>query len=108
VYRFASAVFVGGSLVPRGGHNIIEPALFAKPILVGRHTENFRGIVSDFKQADAIVQIDAPERLSNELAGLLSDRARAQAMGERARAILLANRGAAQCTVRALKEVMAS
>ena len=59
VYRFAAVVFVGGSLVPRGGHNIIEPALYAKPIIVGPHTENFRQIVSDFSRADALVQVSS-------------------------------------------------
>ena len=66
LYRFAAVVFVGGSLVPRGGHNIIEPALYAKPIIVGPHTENFRQIVSDFAQADAVMQISATdEAISN-------------------------------------------
>src|SRR6185295_8350290 len=54
LYRFAAVVFVGGSLVPRGGHNIIEPAAFAKPIIVGKHTGNFPQIVSDFAEAGAL------------------------------------------------------
>jgi 3-deoxy-D-manno-octulosonic-acid transferase len=105
VYRFAAAVFVGGSLVPRGGHNIIEPAAFARPIIVGHHTENFRHVISDFARGDALVQTDA-SGLSRELINLLSDRAAARAMGERARTILLRNQGATECTVRAIKEVV--
>jgi 3-deoxy-D-manno-octulosonic-acid transferase len=110
IYRFAAVVFVGGSLVPRGGHNIIEPAVFAKPILVGPHTENFRHIVSDFVRADAVVQIsaagnDLANRLARELIRLLSDREHARAIGERARDILLKNRGATECTVAMIKEV---
>jgi 3-deoxy-D-manno-octulosonic-acid transferase len=110
IYRFAAVVFVGGSLVPRGGHNIIEPAAFAKPIVVGPHTENFREIVSDFLRADAVVQItaagnDAPNCLALELIRLLSDLEHARAIGERARDILLKNQGATDCTVAAIKEV---
>ncbi|MEK6324166.1 MAG: 3-deoxy-D-manno-octulosonic acid transferase [Acidobacteriota bacterium] len=110
IYRFAAVVFVGGSLVPRGGHNIIEPAAFAKPIIIGPHTENFRQIVSDFERADAVVQISAEEDVVNSLARnlicLLSDGEHARAIGERARDILLANRGATECTVAAIREIM--
>jgi len=109
VYRFAEVVFVGGSLVPRGGHNIIEPAAFAKPIVVGPHTENFRQIVSDFVSADALVQIDAGDDVSllaRALIHLLSDREYARAIGERGRDILKSNRGATVCTVEMIKEVV--
>lgn len=107
IYRFAAVVFVGGSLVPRGGHNIIEPAAFAKPILVGPHTENFRQIVSDFERARAIVRV-CDLTLTHELIRLLSDRLRANALGERARNILLANQGATDCTTRAIKKLLDS
>lgn len=103
VYRFAAVVFVGGSLVPRGGHNVIEPAAFAKPIIVGPHTENFRQIVSDFARADALVQV-APGALTAELIRLLSDPMQACAMGERARNILIANRGATECVIQEIKK----
>ncbi len=105
IYRFAAAVFVGGSLVPRGGHNIIEPAAFAKPIIVGTHTENFGQVVSDFAEADALVQTDA-SALTGELIRLLSNPDQARAMGERASHILLENRGATECTMSAIREVV--
>src|SRR6202041_2429193 len=54
LYALADVAFVGGSLVPRGGHNIIEPAQYAVPILVGNHTENFRDIVAGFQARDAV------------------------------------------------------
>src|SRR5262249_43261958 len=57
VYEFATVAFVGGSLVPKGGHNIVEPAGFAKPIIVGPHTDNFKQIVSDFRAENALVQL---------------------------------------------------
>jgi 3-deoxy-D-manno-octulosonic-acid transferase len=111
VYRFASVVFVGGSLVPRGGHNIIEPAVFAKPIIVGPHTENFRQIVADFAATHAVVQVaatgeDIASAFTHRLIRLLADQEAAQAMGVRAHEILLANRGATCCTVAAIRERM--
>jgi 3-deoxy-D-manno-octulosonic-acid transferase len=112
IYRFAAVVFVGGSLVKRGGHNIIEPAAFAKPIIVGPHTENFRKIVMDFLRAEALVQIsgsgDLANNLARELIRLLSDRQQARAIGERARGILLENRGATACTVAAITSCLGS
>ncbi|HSE38866.1 MAG TPA: 3-deoxy-D-manno-octulosonic acid transferase [Blastocatellia bacterium] len=110
-YRYAAVVFVGGSLVPRGGHNIIEPAAYAKPIIVGPHTENFRQIISDFARADALIQIGASgnhavDELTRELTRLLSEGEHARAIGERGREILLRNRGATDCTVAMIREVM--
>jgi 3-deoxy-D-manno-octulosonic-acid transferase len=101
-YSFAAAVFIGGSLVPRGGHNIIEPALFAKPIITGPHTENFRQIVTDFARARAVVEVNE-SGLAQEIIRLLADRESARAMGERARAILDGNQGATRCAMAALK-----
>lgn len=107
VYRFADVVFVGGSLVPRGGHNVIEPAAFARPIIVGPHTENFRQVISDFAHSDALLQVDS-STLTRELIRLLSDPMQARAMGERARNILMASRGATECVMNEVKKVLAS
>jgi 3-deoxy-D-manno-octulosonic-acid transferase len=108
-YAFASVVFVGGSLVPRGGHNVIEPAAYAKPIIVGPHTENFKTIVDDFVLAEAIVQLStegdaSASPLATELARLLSDREAAGSLGARALELLISRKGAAKCTVSAIKE----
>jgi len=110
-YEFAGVVFVGGSLVPKGGHNIIEPAAFAKPILVGSHTENFRQIISDFAHADAIVQIrakedDSAQAFAQQVIYLLTENEQAQAMGKRALDILLKNRGAADCALAAIQKIL--
>ncbi|HKP86324.1 MAG TPA: 3-deoxy-D-manno-octulosonic acid transferase [Blastocatellia bacterium] len=111
LYRFAAVVFVGGSLVARGGHNIIEPAVYAKPIIVGPHTENFRQIVGDFAEAGAVAQVCAAGEgvtasFTRELIRLLTDPESAKAMGARAREILLKNGGATQCVVQAIKEAL--
>ncbi|HXG92138.1 MAG TPA: 3-deoxy-D-manno-octulosonic acid transferase [Blastocatellia bacterium] len=110
-YKFAAVVFVGGSLVPRGGHNVIEPAAYAKPIIVGPHTENFKQIVADFVRANALTQIaasgqSASQALADELIRLLIDREAARAMGARAKEILLANGGATDCTMAAILEML--
>ncbi len=95
-YRFAAVVFVGGSLVAKGGHNILEAALYGKPILTGLHTDNFRQIISDFTQANALVQVSA-DNLVAEFGRLLEDRQAARAMGERGLQVLEQNRGAVDC-----------
>ena len=61
LFERADVVFMGGTLAPRGGHNILEPAAFAKPIVVGPHMENFREIRDLFAEAQALVEIDMPE-----------------------------------------------
>jgi 3-deoxy-D-manno-octulosonic-acid transferase len=113
LYRFAAVVFVGGSLVPRGGHNIIEPAAFAKPIIVGRYTDNFRQIISDFRNSHALVQVDAfggeaLAALTREMIRLLTNHELAREMGLRARNLLNANRGASECTIASIKRILHS
>jgi 3-deoxy-D-manno-octulosonic-acid transferase len=112
LYRFASAVFVGGSLVPKGGHNILEPALYAKPIIVGPHMENFREIATEFLRRGALVQLHAAsdQTLTAELreafARLLSDKDYAKALGSNARHAVDENRGAAARTVEIIAEYL--
>ncbi len=113
IYRFASVVFVGGSLVPVGGHNILEAALFAKPIIVGPHMQNFREITSEFLRRNALIQIrrtDTHEQvaeLSRTFARLLSDQTGATQLGNNARQAIEDNRGATARTVSAIAELLA-
>lgn len=106
LYRFASVVFVGGSLVPKGGHNILEPALYAKPIIVGPSMENFREIAREFLNRGALVQLDGAnyQRLAQELRDLLSDKDRAEKLGLNARRAIDENRGATARTVEIVAE----
>jgi len=115
IYRFATVAFVGGSLVPKGGHNIVEPAGFAKPIIVGPHTENFRQIVSDFRAANAVVQLgEQPDRsgmtaeLAKQIVHLLTHADDAAAIGNRAKEFLLRSRGATKCTVAAIRTIVSA
>ena len=70
MYALADIAFVGGSLVPTGGHNILEPAQYGAAIVVGPHTFNFREIVSIFEQGDAIRVVTAAT-LSSQFLALL-------------------------------------
>jgi 3-deoxy-D-manno-octulosonic-acid transferase len=101
LYEFADLAFIGGSLVPRGGHNVLEAAQFGVPILVGPYTENFRDIVQVFRRADALVVVN-PESLTPTVLQLLVDYDRRVAMGQRAAEILRGQQGATERTVAAL------
>jgi 3-deoxy-D-manno-octulosonic-acid transferase len=108
IYTLASVVFVGGSLTPTGGHNILEPAAAGACTVTGAHTFNFKAIVEAFLEANALVQLptlsegDAPSALSNVLQELLGDDERRRAVTERARRVMELNRGATERTLKLL------
>lgn len=87
-YRSADVVFVGGSLAPRGGHNTLEPAAAAAPIIVGPHMQNFASIAADFLEASAMIQVGDEAALLDAIRALLSDPSAAHRLGEAARATL--------------------
>jgi len=99
-------VFVGGSLVPTGGHNVLEPAVFGKPIVFGPHMENFREIADAFVAADAAVRLDGEGQLEITLVELLGDPVRRARMGAAARALVEANRGAKDKTMMVLETLL--
>jgi 3-deoxy-D-manno-octulosonic-acid transferase len=107
LYALADLAFVGGSLVPRGGHNILEPAQHGVPILVGEHTENFRDIVELFKSRDA-VRVISPTNIAQTFLELLADGAERHALGCRAKETLESQQGATQLTLQKLRELLAS
>jgi 3-deoxy-D-manno-octulosonic-acid transferase len=107
VYSLASAAFVGGSLIPAGGHNPLEPAQFGVPIVMGPHYANFRAITGDLLAHDAIC-IAGKEGLAAALIDLLQDRSAAEAMGERARQVFVQQAGATERCVDALRELLSS
>ncbi|MGA8274618.1 MAG: 3-deoxy-D-manno-octulosonic acid transferase [Candidatus Sulfotelmatobacter sp.] len=106
IYALADLAFVGGSLVPRGGHNIIEPAQYGAAILIGNHTENFRDIVSLFQSRDA-VRVVGPAELPLVFLELLANDAERRALGARAAETVLAQVGATARTVEQLQQLMA-
>jgi 3-deoxy-D-manno-octulosonic-acid transferase len=101
IYRVATLAFVGGSLVPRGGHNILEPAHYAIPIMVGPYTENFRDIVSLFTTAGAVDVADS-EHFADELLHLLEHEQRRALLGRHAAEVVRSNCGATERTVETL------
>jgi len=105
IYGLADIAFVGGSLVPRGGHNIIEPAQHGIPIIVGNHTENFRDIIGLFQTRDA-VRVTGPAEFPLLLMELISNPAEREALGRRAAEALLSQRGATERTAQALQELL--
>jgi len=105
IYSLADVAFVGGSLVLRGGHNIIEPALHGVAIVVGNHTENFRDIVNLFRSRDAI-RIVGPAELPLVLLDLLNDETKRRQLGRRAAETMQEQTGASQRTAEALVALM--
>ena len=107
VYALATVVFVGGSLVPTGGHNILEAALCGKAVVVGPHMANFQEIADDFRREGALVQVAGADRLGPETLALFQDEPRRAEIGRRARALVDRNRGARAATVEALAGLVA-
>ncbi|MFN8059934.1 MAG: 3-deoxy-D-manno-octulosonic acid transferase [Vicinamibacterales bacterium] len=99
LYQVATVVFVGGSLVDAGGHNILEPAVFGKPILFGPYMQNFREIAESFLSRDAAVQVASGRELVGALERLAGDPVRRAQLGAAARALVEENRGASGRTL---------
>jgi 3-deoxy-D-manno-octulosonic-acid transferase len=106
-YPLADLVFVGGSLVARGGHNILEPAVAGKAVVVGPHMENFQEMVDEFRADGAIEQVGSGADLAQAIVTLLSDENRRRALGERARRIIDRNHGACDRTLEAIEALLA-
>ena len=103
LYAVADVVFVGGSLFPTGGHNVIEAAHFSKPILFGPNMQNFREITAHFLESYAALQVDSADQLATKMAGLLEDPAARRWLGRNARKVVRVNHGALERTLQILK-----
>jgi 3-deoxy-D-manno-octulosonic-acid transferase len=106
LFQVGTAVFVGGSLVDQGGHNIIEPAVFGKAIVFGPYMQNFAEIARAFVENDAAIQIRTPRELEHALLGLLNDPVRRARLGAAARALVEANRGARGKTMASIAKLL--
>lgn len=94
LYRLADGVFVGGSLVESGGHNILEPAAFGKVPVFGPSMENFAAMAARFVESQAAIQVESPEDAGVEMIHLLKDPAKMQRMGTAAKQLVETSRGA--------------
>ena len=101
IYSLGTLAFVGGSLIPSGGHNPLEPAQFGVPVLVGPSFQNFREIV-DAMQASGAIRVVSPESLGTTLVDLLRHTSGTQELGECGREVFESQSGATKRTVAAL------
>jgi 3-deoxy-D-manno-octulosonic-acid transferase len=108
VYQVATVVFMGGSLVDHGGHNILEPAVHGKPIVFGPHMQNFAEIAATFLAQQAAVQVVDAADLATALVRLVGDSVERARLSAAARALVEANRGAKGRTLETLAALLPS
>ena len=106
LYQVATAVFVGGSLVNQGGHNILEPAMYGKPIVFGPYMQNFQEIADAFITNGAAMQVQSDRELDEALLTLVTDPVRRARLGAAARALVEANRGAKNKTLAVIADLL--
>ena len=107
LFQYATVVFMGGSLVCKGGHNILEPARHRRPVVFGPHMENFRDMARLFLEAGAAIQIQNVSQLARAIEELLSNPERASELGDNAYAIVVQNTGATDRVLKFLKPIEA-
>jgi len=114
VYPLAAVAFVGGSIAPHGGHNLLEPAARGICVVTGAHTENFAAVTKALLDENAIVQLpdvpmsEASAKLAFALNELLSDKARRLELGQRGLAVCNRNRGATERTLQMISNILAA
>jgi 3-deoxy-D-manno-octulosonic-acid transferase len=106
LYQIATVVFVGGSLVPSGGHNILEPALYGKPIVFGPHMQNFGEIAEAFLANGAAIQVRSDGEFEDTMVSLVGDPVRRARVGAAARALVESNRGASDRTLAVIRDLL--
>lgn len=102
-YHCAQVAFVGGSLIPQGGHNVLEPAALGLPVLTGPQMFNFMEIYRLLQEAHGIITVRNEQELAQQVAALLNDSALRESFGERARSLMLQHRGV---TAKQLQEIV--
>lgn len=108
IYKLADVAFVGGSLVPHGGHNILEPAYFGTPVVFGPYMQNFAQIAEQFLEADAALRADSSIELGRVWGHLLSSRELRQQVGGAAQRLMESKRGATARAIQVIDELLAA
>ncbi|MDB4470683.1 3-deoxy-D-manno-octulosonic acid transferase [Deltaproteobacteria bacterium] len=108
LYAVSDLVFVGGSLVPIGGHNLLEASLLGKPVLFGPHIQNFREISKKLIRAGAGVKVMNLQELERHCILMLDDPIRCRAMGQAGRSLIAENAGATERTMRRISRFVKS
>jgi 3-deoxy-D-manno-octulosonic-acid transferase len=106
LYQLATAVFVGGSLADHGGHNILEPAIYGKPVIFGPHMQNFKEIAEAFLANGAAIQVRSDRELDDTILALVRDPVHCARLGAAARALVEANRGAKGKTLAVIADLL--
>jgi 3-deoxy-D-manno-octulosonic-acid transferase len=106
LFQVATVVFVGGSLADHGGHNILEPAIFGKPVIFGPHMQNFKEIAEAFLANGAAIQVRSDRELDDTILALVRDPVHRARLGAAARALVEANRGAKSKTLAVIGELL--
>lgn len=102
LYSAATVIFMGGSLMKRGGQNILEPAIFSKPIIFGPHMFNFKDIAESFIRESAARMVKGEDELKDVTSLLFKEKAERDGLGKRARALIEKNKGATERNVGAI------
>lgn len=107
-YSIATIVFVGGSLVPRGGQNLIEPASLSKPIIFGPHIFNFKDISDLLLERGGAIMVRNQSQLQDTVRWLLNNPQRRQSLGQKSRQIVEENKGATSRNIQLIKGLFLS
>lgn len=105
VYSLGCIGFVGGTLVPVGGHNLLEPAQWSRPVLFGPYVDHCRDIAHQLLQAGGAIQIDQPQKLGKHLLYLLEHLQEAEQMGRQALSVIQQNRGVVERNLRMIRQL---
>ncbi|MEE8449247.1 MAG: 3-deoxy-D-manno-octulosonic acid transferase [Thermodesulfobacteriota bacterium] len=108
VYAGATVVFIGGSLVPFGGHNPLEAAAFSKPVLFGPHMDNFKDIADDLVEKGGAIMVRSKKELAQQASALLRDPELARQLGECAARTIKENIGATSATMKVINRFLTS
>jgi 3-deoxy-D-manno-octulosonic-acid transferase len=106
VFSLATVGFVGGSLVPQGGHNVLEVSASGVPVLTGPNVQNFQEIANEFHREGALVFVKDAAELAREIVSFVTDKARRDEVGGKGRALIEPNRGALGRTVDGLSALI--
>ncbi len=106
LYELATIVFMGGSLIPHGGQNFIEPAAFAKPVITGPYVHNFKSVCELFASSDAIEIVRSDDELLGSLRTLLADDEKRKGMGERAKKLVFGSAGSTDRNIDLIKRFL--
>ncbi len=106
MYSIADIVFVGGSLIPHGGQNILEPAFYKKPVIFGKYMMNFQEIAKEMILSGGGIQVNNEEDLIREVGGLLNHKKKMIEIGEKGYQVIMKNRGALQKNLELIKDII--